>query len=124
MASDEPRLRAAIDAIAAEEGALKLKEATFKWAQGIALEQALHGPHAALRAGMGAVLLPPAGGDGGRFASLEEVCRKRGLAVVVLGVPDCGDALRPLAAAVPLQRLTAEIARLCGGDPDRSRLLP
>ena len=59
-----------IDAIAASEGALKLKEATFQWAEGMAVEQALHGPHAALRKGMGAIVIPPARDDAGRTAAL------------------------------------------------------
>jgi glucosamine--fructose-6-phosphate aminotransferase (isomerizing) len=111
-----------VDAIGAQEGALKLKEATFKWAEGMAVEQALHGPHAALHAGMGAILIPPAGDDAGRTAALRAFCEKRGVAVVELRVVDCDEPLRPLIAAVPLQRLAAEVARLCGGDPDRSRL--
>jgi glucosamine--fructose-6-phosphate aminotransferase (isomerizing) len=113
-----------LDAISADEGALKLKEATFKWAQGMAVEQALHGPQAALRAGMGAILLRPGHADGGRYEALRDFCVRRAVAIVEPHVPDSGDALRPLLSAVPLQRLTAEIARLCGGDPDRSRSRP
>lgn len=111
-----------LDAIAAAEAALKLKEATFKWAEGLAVEQALHGPHAALRSGMGAILIPPARDDGGRTQALRAVCEKRKVAVVEPQIPQCDEPLRPLIAAVPLQRLTAEIARLCGGDPDHSQL--
>src|SRR5262249_39717806 len=71
-----------LDAITASEAALKLKEATFQWAEGMAVEQALHGPHAALRAGMGAVLIPPARDDAGRTAALRQTCLGRGVAVV------------------------------------------
>ena len=111
-----------LDAITAAEGALKLKEATFKWAEGMPVEQALHGPHAALGRGMGAVLIPPASDDAGRTEALGALCGQRGVTTVVSAVPPCAEALRPLVAVVPLQRLTAEIARLCGGDPDRSHL--
>ena len=111
-----------LDAITAAEAALKLKEATFKWAEGLAVEQALHGPHAALRQGMGAILIPPAIDDGGRTAALRAFCEERGVEVVEPRLVSCAEALRPLVAAVPLQRLAAEIARLCGGDPDRSKL--
>ena len=111
-----------LDAVTASEAALKLKEATFKWAEGFAVEQALHGPHAALREGMGAVLIPPASDDGGRTAALRALCEKRGVSVVQPAMPACPDALRPLVGAIPLQRLAAEVARLCGGDPDRSRV--
>ena len=124
LASCDPLLVAGfgLDAISAGEAALKLKEATFQWAEGFAVEQALHGPHAALRAGMGAILIPPATDDKGRTAALRAFCEKRGVAVVEPRIVDCAEPLRPLIAAVPLQRLAAELARLCGGDPDRSRL--
>jgi glucosamine--fructose-6-phosphate aminotransferase (isomerizing) len=111
-----------LDAITASEAALKLKEATFQWAEGLAVEQALHGPHAALHSGMGAILIPPAGDDAGRTAALRLLCEERKLAVVQPRIPECPEPLRPLVAAVPLQRLAAEIARLRGGDPDRSQL--
>lgn len=110
------------DAISASEAALKLKEATFKWAEGMPVEQALHGPHAALGAGMGAVLIAPSGDDGGRILELREKCLERGVAVVETPVVACEERLRPFAAAVPLQRLAGDLARLCGGDPDHSRL--
>ena len=111
-----------LDAIAASEGALKLKEATFQWAEGMAVEQALHGPHAALGKGMGAIVIPPARDDAGRTAALKALCSKRGVAVVEPRFPACDEHLRPLVVAVPLQRLAAEIARLNGGDPDHSKL--
>jgi glucosamine--fructose-6-phosphate aminotransferase (isomerizing) len=111
-----------LDAITASEGALKLKESTFQWAEGMAVEQALHGPHAALRAGMGAIVIPPARDDGARTAALKKVFLERGVAAVEPRFPPCDEPLRPLVVAVPLQRLAAEIARLTGGDPDRSRL--
>jgi len=123
LAGKDPLLVAGfgLDAIAASEAALKLKEATFKWAEGMAVEQALHGPQAALRAGMGAVLFPPAQDDGGRTERLRELCPRLGVEVVELRVPACSEALRPLLSIVPAQRLAAEVARLTGGDPDRSR---
>ena len=111
-----------LDAVTAAEGALKLKEATFKWAEGMPVEEALHGPHAALRKGMGAILILPASDDAGRTEALRTLCEERGVTTVVSDAPLCPDALRPLVAVVPLQRLTAELARLCGGDPDHSRL--
>jgi glucosamine--fructose-6-phosphate aminotransferase (isomerizing) len=122
LAGKDPLLVAGfgLDAIAAAETALKLKEATWKWAEGLAVEQALHGPQAALREGMAAVLYPSAE-DGGRTGRLRELCAGLGVEVVELAVPPCSDALRPLLSAVPGQRLAAEIARLVGGDPDRSR---
>jgi glucosamine--fructose-6-phosphate aminotransferase (isomerizing) len=110
-----------LDAITAAEAALKLKEATFQWAEGLAVEQALHGPQAALRPGMGAVLFVPDGDDGGRTARLRELGRAVGVEMVEIRIAPCSDALRPLLSIVPAQRMAAEIARLTGGDPDCSR---
>ena len=109
------------DAIAAAEAALKLKEATFQWAEGLSVEQALHGPQAALHPRMGAVLFNPDDDDGGRTARLRELCVTVGVEVVDIRVARCSEAVRPLVSIVPAQRLAAEIARLTGGDPDRSR---
>src|SRR5207248_8900134 len=122
LATCDPLLVAGfgLDSITAAEAALKLKEATFKWAEGMAVEQALHGPHAALRRGMGAVLIPPARDDGGRTGALLQLCASRRVTTVIPRVVECDEPLRPFLAVVPLQRLTAEIARLTGGDPDHS----
>jgi glutamine---fructose-6-phosphate transaminase (isomerizing) len=110
-----------LDAITAAEAALKLKEATFQWAEALSVEQALHGPQAALRPGMGAILFVPADDDGGRTDRLRELCTGLGVEVVDIRVPASSEALRPIVSIVPAQRLAAEIARLTGGDPDRSR---
>jgi len=110
-----------LDSIAAMEAALKLKEATFKWAEGLPVEQMLHGPLAALEESMGAVLFQPGQDDGGRSALLRSLCRSLRVELVELPVPPCSDSLRPLLSIVPAQRLAAELARLTGGDPDDSR---
>ena len=123
LAAKEPLLVTGfgLDALAAVETALKLKEATFKWAEGLPLEQALHGPQAALSEDMGVVLFPPAVDDGGRCGFLKELCRSLRVDVVEVAVLECEASLRPLISIVPAQRLAAELARLTGGDPDRSR---
>ncbi len=114
-----------LDAITASEAALKLKEATYLWAEGISVELALHGPPAAMRAGMGAISLTPAQDDGGRTATLRAVFAGLGVESVTCGsaseelrFPVCDPLVRPLVAMVPLQRLAAEIARLTGSSPD------
>jgi len=117
-----------LDAITASEAALKLKEATFAWAEGMPVELALHGPQAALRKGMGALVFTPAADDGGRTQKLRDLCRSIGVETVACGsgaeelrFPPCDELLRPLVSIVPAQRLAAEIARLAGGDPDHIR---
>lgn len=110
-----------LDAISATECALKLKEATFLWAEGLPVEQALHGPQAALRKGVGVVVFAPGADDGGRTGRLRALCGRLGADVVDVRVPACAEALRPFASIVDAQRLAAEIARLSGGDPDASR---
>src|SRR2546430_3477489 len=76
LAGKDPLLIAGfgLDAIAAAEAALKLKEATFQWAEGLSVEQALHGPQAALRQGMGAILFVPDDDDGGGTVRPPETC--------------------------------------------------
>lgn len=114
-----------LDAITASEAALKLKEATYLWAEGTSVELALHGPPAAMRAGMGAISLTPAQDDGGRTEALRAVLGKLAVETVTCGsddeelrFPGCDPLVRPLIAAVPLQRLAAAIARLTGTSPD------
>ena len=114
-----------LDAITASEAALKLKEATFAWAEGTSVELALHGPPAALRPGMGALIFSPARDDAGRTARLRELCATLQVEAVSCGsagedlrFPPCPELLRPLVSAIPVQRLAAEIARLAGGNPD------
>ncbi len=133
LAGREPLLLAGggLDTITAQEAALKLKEGAYTWAEGLGVEFALHGPPAALRAGMGAVTITPAAGmdDGGRTEALRGLLRDLGVVALT-----CGDEavsadedlpfapvptlLRPFVAIVPLQRLTAELARLAGTNPD------
>jgi len=133
LSGREPLLLAGVglDTITAQEAALKLKEGTYTWAEGLGVEFALHGPPAALRAGMGAITITPAAdtSDGGRTQALRGLLHDLGVVALT-----CGDGsvsadedlpfvpvpplLRPFVAIVPLQRLTAELARLAGTNPD------
>jgi glutamine---fructose-6-phosphate transaminase (isomerizing) len=114
-----------LDAITASEMALKIKEGTYQWAEGMETENALHGPPAAFRSGMGSIVITPAGDDGGRTMSLRQLLRELGSVVI-----ECGDEkeavwfpkthvlVRPLVAIVALQRIVAELARLRKSNPD------
>lgn len=123
----EPYLVAgfSVDALTAAETALKIKEGTYQWAEGMAVELALHGPPAAFRAGMGAIVLTPAIDDGGRTQELRTLLRELGAEVATCGEGDedlrfatTHPLVRPLVSIVPLQRLVAEMARVRGSNPD------
>ena len=115
----------ALDAVTAAEAALKLKEGTYRWAEGMEVEMALHGPPAAFRAGMGAITITPASDDGGRTQALRTLLHDLGVEALTCGEQDedlrfaqVSQLIRPLVAIVPLQRLTAECARISGTNPD------
>jgi glucosamine--fructose-6-phosphate aminotransferase (isomerizing) len=115
-----------LDAITAEEAALKIKEGAYLWAEGMSVEFSLHGTPAVFSPEMGAILIAPAFDDGGRTEALRELLEE--LSVRTLNCAEAGDLpfarthplVRPLVAIAPLQRLVAELARLRGANPDRT----
>lgn len=117
-----------IDAITAEEAALKLKEGAYLWAEGMSEEMALHGTPAVFDNRMGATLITPGRDDGGRSRELRALLLELGLTVLTCGVgsadlpfPEVEYLLRPFVSIVPLQRLVGELARLRGSNPDSIR---
>lgn len=117
-----------LDAITADEAALKIKEGAYLWAEGMSAEAAMHGPVAVYNDGGAAIVVAPAGDDGGRGEALGRVCAAVGMDVLHCGPGETdlpfveADAwVRPMTAVVPLQRLVAEAARLRGSNPDRIR---
>ena len=116
---------AGLDAITASEAALKIKEGTYQWAEGMPIELALHGPPAAFRPGMGAITITSARDDGGRTQTLRTVLADLGIEGITCGEQNedlrfasVHPLVRPLVAIVPLQRLVAEMARIRGTNPD------
>ncbi|GAA4555491.1 SIS domain-containing protein [Pseudonocardia xishanensis] len=115
-----------IDLPTAQEAALKIKEGAWMWTEAMSPEFALHGTPASYRPDMAAVLLEPTFDDGGRTERLREVVSDLGLRTLDVGAETEGPLaftaphplLRPITAIVPLQRLTAELARLRGTNPD------
>lgn len=104
---------------------MKIKEGTYQWAEGMPIELALHGPPAALRAGMGAITITPAGDDGGRTQTLRMVLADLEVEALTCGVQNedlrfasVHPLVRPLVAIVPLQRVVAEMARIRETNPD------
>ncbi|MFB2551377.1 SIS domain-containing protein [Ensifer soli] len=115
-----------LDLSTAAEAALKIKEGAWLWTEAMSPEFALHGTPASYRPGMAAAIIEPAEDDGGRTALLFSVLDRLGLKTLAVGERDGLDLsfvsphplLRPLTGIVPLQRLTAELARLRGTNPD------
>lgn len=117
-----------LDAVTADEAALKIKEGAYRWAEGMSVEAALHGPVAAYGPGGAAIIIAPASDDGGRSTALVDVCSTVGMDVLHCGPGDSdlpfvevSSWLRPMVSILPLQRLVAETARLLGSNPDTIR---
>lgn len=114
----------------AAEGALKLKEITYRWAEAFAAGELKHGPIALIDQGTPVVAID----DGHRKldTNLAEI-RARGAHVITVGGPMATVPYRkeaaadapwgPLAAAVTLQHLARELAVRLGRDVDRPRNL-
>ncbi len=117
-----------IDAITADEAALKIKEGAYLFAEGMSQELALHGTPAVFESRMAAIMLQPGRDDGGREPELRSLLRELGVLVLSSG-PGETDLpfartdylLRPLVAIIPIQRLVAELGRGRGSNPDLTR---
>ncbi len=126
-AASEPLLLVGfdLDAITAAEAALKIKEGARLWTEAMSTEFSLHGTPAAFRAGMNVISITPSADDQGRTETLRALLAKLGATVWTSG-EDGADLrfapvdpwMRPFTSIVPLQRLTAELARIRGTDPD------
>jgi glucosamine--fructose-6-phosphate aminotransferase (isomerizing) len=114
-----------LDAITAAEAALKIKEGARIWTEAMSTEFGLHGTPAAFKTGMNVISLTPGTDDQGRTATLRGLLAKLDANVVTCGDTDedlwfahTDPWLRPFTSIVPLQRLTAELARVRGTNPD------
>lgn len=123
-----------VDHATVDEAALKIKEGAWLWAEALSVEFALHGTPAVYRPGQGAIVVLPGEDDGGRTVEALGLLARLGIEVVTCGAagpdapasasaPDLPFAptaplLRPFTAIVPFHRLTAELARRRGTDPD------
>lgn len=120
----------------ADEGALKLKELTYRWAESHAAGELKHGPLALIEQGTPVIALDD--GSERLAANLEEV-RARGARVITVGpqqatipartcAPAHGlargmDWLGPLESVVGLQMLARDLAVALGRDVDKPRNL-
>src|SRR5439155_21979529 len=116
----------------AMEGALKAKEAAYVTAEGMSLEELLHGPFVGLEAGGHLVLLGQPGPFAGRASDLASAAVEVGLDVFCLGtpparpaglpgfpLPETPELLAPFLATPPLQLIACFLAERRGTNPDR-----
>lgn len=116
-----------LDGPTAAEAALKLKEGTYRWVEGLNTEFCLHGMPAAFTEQTVAYLLRPVHDDRGRTAALAALLGEIGATVLIAGEGDDDVALpiapipllgRPFVAIVPFQRLVSAAAAQLGTSPD------
>lgn len=114
-----------LDAVTADEAALKLKEGTYRWAEGMHTEFALHGTPAVFSRDTAAFLIRH-GNQGGRTDDLLGLFTALGSAVLTVGDSPDDDItfatvdplVRPLVTVVPFQRLVSAAAAKLGANPD------
>ena len=120
----------------AAEGALKLKELTYRWAQHYPAGELKHGPLALVEEGTPVVVVD---GDAARMAGNIAEVAARGARLITIGgagstIPALGRSLHapvgngfqpcgPLESVIPMQVLARELALVLGRDVDKPRNL-
>jgi glucosamine--fructose-6-phosphate aminotransferase (isomerizing) len=121
------------------EGALKLKELAYVSAEGFPAGEIKHGPIALVEQGTPVVIIAPRHALQAKLINNIQEVRARGARTIVLAtegdesvtpyadfvirIPDTKSLLTPLLTIVPMQVLSAEIARVRGLDVDQPRNL-
>ena len=119
------------------EGALKLKEISYKHAEGYPAGEMKHGPIAMIEPELGAVVLAPNDSVADKVRSNVEQVKARGGPVICVGndeqcleladdsirVPDVGRWLSPVLNVIPLQLFSYYVALARGCDIDKPRNL-
>ncbi len=121
------------------EGALKLKELAYVSAEGFPAGEIKHGPIALVEGGTPVVVLAPRHALQAKLINNIQEVRARGARTIVIAtdgdesvtpyaddvirIPDTKSLLTPLLMLVPMQVLSAEIARARGLDVDQPRNL-
>ncbi len=121
------------------EGALKLKELAYISAEGFPAGEIKHGPIALIEEGTPVVILAPRHALQPKLVNNVQEVRARGARTIVIAtdgdesvtpyadtvirIPDTKSLLTPLLTIVPMQVLSAEIARARGLDVDQPRNL-
>jgi glucosamine--fructose-6-phosphate aminotransferase (isomerizing) len=121
------------------EGALKLKELAYVSAEGFPAGEIKHGPIALIEEGTPVIVIAPRHALQAKLINNVQEVRARGARTIVIAtdgddsvtpyadtvirIPDTKSLLTPLLTIVPLQVLSAEIARARGLDVDQPRNL-
>jgi glucosamine--fructose-6-phosphate aminotransferase (isomerizing) len=120
-----------LDGLTAQEAALKLKEGTYRWVEGLNTEFGLHGMPAVYSDRTVGYLVQPAHDDGGRTQELASLLEKVGTTVVFAGHEGPGVGLpfaevpvlaRPFVTLLPFQRLVSAAAAVLGASPDLTHM--
>ncbi len=121
------------------EGALKLKELAYISAEGFPAGEIKHGPIALIEQGTPVIVIAPRHALQAKLVNNVQEVRARGARTIVIAtdgddsvtpyadtvirIPDTKSLLTPLLTIVPLQVLSAEVARAGGHDVDQPRNL-
>jgi glutamine---fructose-6-phosphate transaminase (isomerizing) len=109
---------AGINAWTAAEAALKVRETAYVAADGLSVEQLLHGPSVALGPDDTLVAFDGGGALSERLTELAGLVGAFGAGVHVIRRDELGELLSPFALTAAAQRIALEAAEQLGTDPD------
>ncbi len=105
----------------AQEGALKIREASYIAAEGLSSEQFFHGPSVALDDQDTLVVLDGGGPAADRTEAIAAAVQVTGARVARFAERDLSEALSVFPLTVVVQRIAVELAEARGVSPDRFR---
>jgi glutamine---fructose-6-phosphate transaminase (isomerizing) len=105
----------------AQEGALKIREASYVAAEGLSSEQFFHGPSVALDAQDTLVVLDGGGPMADRAEAIAAAVEVTGAKVARFPQRELGEALSVFPLTVVVQRIALELSEARGVSPDRFR---
>jgi glucosamine--fructose-6-phosphate aminotransferase (isomerizing) len=105
----------------AQEGALKIREASYVATEGLSSEQFFHGPSVALDGQDTLVVLDGGGPMAGRTEAIAGAVEVTGARVVRFAERELGEALSVFPLTVVVQRIALELSEARGVSPDRFR---
>jgi glucosamine--fructose-6-phosphate aminotransferase (isomerizing) len=105
----------------AQEGALKIREASYVASEGLSAEQFFHGPSVALDAQDTLVVLDGGGPMADRTEAIATAVEATGAKVARFRHRELGEALSVFPLTVIVQRIAVELSEARGVSPDRFR---